>query len=85
MATPLENYLASCGNKPNAAMCAYVANLQQVATVNPSIAADVVNEIENQRSHLKLIASGITVSLLNKSSPSIGAFSNPTNTSFFKS
>lgn len=57
MPTPLENYLSSCGGKPTAAMCAYVANLQQVATVNPSIAADVVNEIENQRSHLKLIAS----------------------------
>ena len=57
MATPLENYLSSCNGKPNVAMTAYVANLQQVASVNPSIAADVVNEIENQRSHLKLIAS----------------------------
>ena len=57
MATPLENYLSSCGNKPTAAMCAYVANLQQVASVNPKIAASVVNEIQNQRSHLKLIAS----------------------------
>ena len=57
MATPLENYLGSCGGKPTAAMCAYVANLQQVATVNPSIAADVVKEIENQRTHLKLVAS----------------------------
>lgn len=57
MASPLENYLSSCNGKPNVAMTAYVANLQQVASVNPSIAADVVNEIENQRSHLKLIAS----------------------------
>ncbi|MBR0033308.1 MAG: glycine hydroxymethyltransferase [Treponema sp.] len=57
MATPLENYLSSCGGKPTAAMCAYVANLQQVASVNPSIAADVVKEIENQRTHLKLVAS----------------------------
>ena len=57
MPTPLENYLNSCGNKPTAAMCAYVANLQQVASVNPKIAASVVNEIQNQRSHLKLIAS----------------------------
>ena len=46
MATPLENYLSSCNGKPNVAMTAYVANLQQVASVNPSIAADVVNEIE---------------------------------------
>jgi len=57
MASPLENYLSSCNGKPNVAMTAYVANLQQVASVNPSIAADIVNEIENQRSHLKLIAS----------------------------
>ena len=57
MSTPLENYLSSCNGKPDAAMTAYVASLQQVASVNPSIAADVVNEIENQRSHLKLIAS----------------------------
>ena len=57
MSTPLENYLASCGGKPSAAMCAYVANLQQVAEVGPEIAASVVNELENQRSHLKLVAS----------------------------
>lgn len=57
MSTPLENYLASCNGKPTAAMCAYVANLQQVAAVGPDIAASIVNEIENQRSHLKLVAS----------------------------
>ena len=57
MSTPLENYLASCNGKPTAAMCAYVANLQQVAAVGPEIAASIVNEIENQRSHLKLVAS----------------------------
>nr|WP_318710722.1 glycine hydroxymethyltransferase [uncultured Treponema sp.] len=57
MSTPLENYLSSCGNKPNAAMTAYVANLQQVAAVGPDIAASIVNELENQRSHLKLVAS----------------------------
>lgn len=57
MSSPLENYLASCGGKPSAAMCAYVANLQQVAQVGPDIAASVVNELENQRSHLKLVAS----------------------------
>lgn len=57
MSTPLENYLSSCNGKPNVAMTAYVANLQQTASVNPEIAKDVVNEIENQRSHLKLIAS----------------------------
>lgn len=57
MATPLENYLASCNGKPNAAMTAYVANLQTVSQVAPEIAADVVKELENQRSHLKLVAS----------------------------
>ena len=57
MSTPLENYLASCNGKPNVAMTAYVANLQQVAAVGPEIAASIVNEIDNQRSHLKLVAS----------------------------
>lgn len=57
MSSPLENYLASANGKPNAAMTAYVANLQQVAQVGPDIAASIVNELENQRSHLKLVAS----------------------------
>ena len=57
MSTPLEEYLSSCNGKPNAAMCSYVANLQQVAAVGPEIAASIVNELENQRSHLKLVAS----------------------------
>ena len=54
MPTPLENYLNYCNGKPNAAMTAYVSNLQQVSVVGPDIAADIVNELENQRSHLKL-------------------------------
>ncbi|HBD68923.1 MAG TPA: glycine hydroxymethyltransferase [Treponema sp.] len=57
MSTPIEDYLASCNGKPNPAMLAYVANLQQTATVAPDIAASVVNELENQRRHLKLVAS----------------------------
>jgi len=57
MSTPLEEYLSSCNGKPNAAMCSYVANLQQVAEISPEIAASIVNELENQRSHLKLVAS----------------------------
>ncbi len=57
MSTPLEEYLTLCGGKPNASMCAYVANLQQVASVDSKIAASIVNELENQRSHLKLVAS----------------------------
>ncbi len=57
MSTPLQNYLESCGKNVNAAMCAYVANLEQVAAVGPDIACSIVNEIENQRNHLKLVAS----------------------------
>lgn len=57
MPTSLENYIASCNGKPNPAMTAYVANLQQVDAVGPDIAAAIVSELENQRSHLKLVAS----------------------------
>ena len=57
MSTPLEDYLSAANGKPNAAMISYVANLQQVASVNPSIAADVVKELATQRAHLKLVAS----------------------------
>lgn len=56
--TPLQEYISSTPvEKINTAMTAYVANLTQVSTVNPSIAADVVKELETQRSHLKLVAS----------------------------
>ena len=57
MSTPIQNYLAACNNNPNPAMISYVANLQQVKEVAPDIAASVVNELENQRRHLKLVAS----------------------------
>ncbi len=57
MSTPLENYVKAAGGKLSPAMTAYVANLQQVAAVAPEIAADVVNELDNQRRHLKLVAS----------------------------
>ncbi len=38
-------------------MVAYVASLEKVADVTPEIAAKIVNELKDQRSHLKLIAS----------------------------
>lgn len=58
MSTPLQNYLSSTSNdKINPAMVAYVANLQEVATVSPEIAASVVKELATQRAHLKLVAS----------------------------
>lgn len=53
----LEKYLASCGGKPNVAMTAYVAQLEQVAAIAPNVAANVVRELETQRAHLKLVAS----------------------------
>src|SRR5574344_2507763 len=57
MTSPLEEYLAQCNGKPNVAMTAYVANLQEVAAVGPEIAASTVKELETQRAHLKLVAS----------------------------
>lgn len=58
MPTPLEKYLQSVpADKVSPAFVAYISNLQQVAAVGPEIAASIVNELENQRSHLKLIAS----------------------------
>ncbi len=56
--TALEDYLS--GQTPDTvspAAVSYVANLQQVADVNPSIAASIVQELTDQRRHLKLIAS----------------------------
>ena len=58
MASPLQEYLTKPpAEKQNAAMTAYVAQLQLTAEVNPAIAASIVKELEAQRSHLKLIAS----------------------------
>ncbi|QTQ11106.1 glycine hydroxymethyltransferase [Treponema parvum] len=57
MPTPIQKYLTLCKGKPNPAMLAYVANLQQVAAVGPEIASDIVKELCTQRAHLKLIAS----------------------------
>jgi glycine hydroxymethyltransferase len=38
-------------------MLGYVANLSQVATVSPVVAKSIVQELADQRSYLKLIAS----------------------------
>lgn len=57
MSTPLEDYVKECNGNLNPAMTAYVANLQMVSNVAPDIAADIVKELENQRNHLKLVAS----------------------------
>jgi glycine hydroxymethyltransferase len=54
----LEQYLASTPPaKVSPGFTAYIAALQQVAAVQPRIAASVVQELAAQRSHLKLIAS----------------------------
>ncbi len=56
--SPLASYLAAtAAGKINTAFVSYIANLEQVAAVGPEIAASIVNELEAQRSHLKLIAS----------------------------
>lgn len=55
---PLLDYLKL--HKPEDAdpgFVAYLANLSQVATVAPEIAQSIVNELDDQRSNLKLIAS----------------------------
>lgn len=53
----LQKYLEKTAGKPDAKMLAYVANLDLVAKTFPEVARDIVMEIDNQRSHLKLIAS----------------------------
>jgi len=56
--SPVSEYLSSRSpDEVNPAMLSYVANLQQVASVNAPIAALIVKELQDQRSNLKLIAS----------------------------
>ena len=56
--SPVYEYLSSRSpDQVNPAMLSYVANLQQVASVNAPIAALIVKELQDQRSNLKLIAS----------------------------
>lgn len=53
---PLIDYIRSNAN-PDAGFIAYLASLCKVAEVSPSVAASIVQELEDQRSYLKLIAS----------------------------
>lgn len=54
----LQDYLSSnAPERVTAGMAGYVASLEQVASVNPGIAASIVQELADQRSNLKLIAS----------------------------
>lgn len=54
----LDNYLSKNSGKPlNKAAVAYLAALDHIGTTNPDIADSIVQELRDQRSHLKLIAS----------------------------
>ena len=53
----LKKYLEKAGGNIKEEMVAYLANLDLVQGTFPEIARDVVMEIENPRSHLKLIES----------------------------
>lgn len=56
--SPLSLYLSKTAPADiDTGFAAYVANLTQVATVAPNIAAAIVQELADQRSRLKLIAS----------------------------
>ena len=54
----LQHYLSRTAfEKQNTAAIAYLAALDHVETVFPEIAASIIQELKDQRSHLKLIAS----------------------------
>lgn len=58
MASVLAEYLSeNKGKELDASMVAYVASLEKVAEVSPLVASRIVNELADQRSYLKLIAS----------------------------
>jgi len=58
MSNALSEYLASTpAEQIDGGMAAYVANLDQTATVAPNVAKSIVRELHDQRSKLKLIAS----------------------------
>lgn len=54
----LSKYLSNMqGKKIDAGMVSYVASLEKVSEVSPLVASRIVNELADQRSYLKLIAS----------------------------
>lgn len=53
----LEKYLSEYNGKISTEMAMYVSQLELVNRVSPSIAGDIVNELNDQRHNLKLIAS----------------------------
>ena len=54
----LSEYLGNTpADKVSSEFVSMIASLETVAKVNPTVARAIVNELDNQRSHLKLIAS----------------------------
>lgn len=54
----IKKYLANHKSKEiHPAAVAYLASLDQVETVSPIVAASIIQELQDERSHLKLIAS----------------------------
>lgn len=53
----LKNYLKEHSHDLNPGAAAYLASLDQIETVSPTISAAIQKELKDQRSHLKLIAS----------------------------
>jgi len=54
----LARYINHLGGKaPNSGAAAYYASLDQVETVSPDIARSIAQELEDQRSNIKMIAS----------------------------
>lgn len=52
----LKNYLSK-NKAENSAAIAYLASLDHIETVAPKVAASIIQELKDERSHLKLIAS----------------------------
>lgn len=54
----LQKYLSKVpANKQNSGVIAYLASLDHIGSVAPNISASIIQELKDQRSHLKLIAS----------------------------
>lgn len=57
MASVLKKYLEQYKDNLNEQMISYVAQLEEISKTSPFVAQKIIGELENQRSHLKLIAS----------------------------
>lgn len=56
--SPLQHYLKNCpSDKQCSAVIAYLASLDHISKESPEIAKTIIKELQDQRSHLKLIAS----------------------------